>query len=1042
MCIYCPDTRSDNGVGTRARRDFLKAAAAAASAVALTCMVEEPPIRADGRYATVNAAVTSMEVERIARLTPIGYHSKVAATNSVIKWVQLDLRQSHTIEHIKLMPLLDFGFDPQHFPKRFRIDVAQDEKFTAGQVVADHSHADYPSPGDKVAIFDGRGVRGRFVRLTATLLSDHALALSKFEVWSGGRDVAEGCPVADIDSVEVLDATLGEFIPFLALAHGHGPDQIQYESLRRMYPRMPVYANIMNEPGTVSPLTRKPRPQGEGVVTDNPGNVIPSHRWKPVPVQASAPLRGVEIGDGLFRTTMENNISYLLNSFSVPEMLQPFRTRAGKPNPPGLPPPVPFWETGLPGACAGRFMMGAGNTLRWINQPELRSRLNQVVEGIGRCQSSNGYAMAYPEDTIFYLERGAYTRSWVTHGLINAGYAGNNNAFRILRAFYDWFDRCPYLPELLRRAGQGVQGMIANTRLYFTPVGEPKDLQVVQRYFQENYWLDGLAKRDPAAVWMYPYDHPHCYLLTSITPYLDLYRATGERKYLEAVLGGWELYHTQWQHIGGAISICEVWRYPPKSAFLHLENGENCGSSFWISLNHGLHQLFPMEEKYTNEIEKSIYNVLIANQDGAIGIRYHTNLDGRKEVGSAFNSCCEGQGTRQLGSLPEYIYSVASDGLYVNLFANSAITWRKGTHSVKLEMATAFPFRSDVKLRIAAAAPTQANIRIRIPQWAACEIPIYINGNLAATGKPGTYQSLERVWSEDDTVTFTLPMAHRLLLYTGMDQVSDGLRYGLEYGPILLAVVPANVADGVGSQLPPPTPKQRAFARNLSWEDVQIPRDAEVMRAVLTSTEEDIRQRLRPVKGKPLHFAILGIPQYQYVPYFQIDNEPFTCFPVLTTPESYTAEVVGSDDLALANKGATATSDSEYSHETGCTAKVIDGIVATPADFAANRWRSADTPHPHWVQVKLPNPATIRKVVVDFADPLDHPTSFQGIMQINGKDQVVFDVTNYQGWRKYTANIPPVVTDIFRLVIRDSASPLHPNSAQISQIELYPSTGM
>ncbi|MGC9260340.1 MAG: discoidin domain-containing protein, partial [Phycisphaerae bacterium] len=159
---------------------------------------------------------------------------------------------------------------------------------------------------------------------------------------------------------------------------------------------------------------------------------------------------------------------------------------------------------------------------------------------------------------------------------------------------------------------------------------------------------------------------------------------------------------------------------------------------------------------------------------------------------------------------------------------------------------------------------------------------------------------------------------------------------------------------------------------------------------------------------------------------------------VLTTPESYTTEVVGPDDLALASKGATATSDSELPSEPGCTARVIDGIIATPANFAANRWHSANTPHPHWVQVKLPRSEKIGKVVIDFADPLGHPTSFQGIVQVDGHDRVVFDVTNYQGWRKYTADIEPVKTDTFRLVIRDSASPLHPNAAQISQIELYP----
>ncbi len=93
------------------------------------------------------------------------------------------------------------------------------------------------------------------------------------------------------------------------------------------------------------------------------------------------------------------------------------------------------------------------------------------------------------------------------------------------------------------------------------------------------------------------------------------------------------------------------------------------------------------------------------------------------------------------------------------------------------------------------------------------------------------------------------------------------------------------------------------------------------------------------------------------------------------------------------------------------------------------------------MQVKLPRPEKIGKVVIDFADPLGHPTSFQGIMRMDGKDQVVFDVTNYKEWRKYAVDISPVTTDTFRLVIRDSASPLHPNAAQISQIELYPPRG-
>ena len=182
------------------------------------------------------------------------------------------------------------------------------------------------------------------------------------------------------------------------------------------------------------------------------------------------------------------------------------------------------------------------------------------------------------------------------------------------------------------------------------------------------------------AIWLYPYDRPHNYLITAIEPYLDLYRATGAKKYLDAASGGWDLYHDNWEHVGGSIAICEgTDLYPPKSYYLHRETGELCGSVFWAFLNQRFHMLYPEEEKYVAEIEKSIYNVLIANQVGAKGIRYHAVLVDHKDSDSSQNicmsTCCEGQGTRMIGALPEFIYSVAGDGVYVDLFAPSTIKY-------------------------------------------------------------------------------------------------------------------------------------------------------------------------------------------------------------------------------------------------------------------------------------------------------------------------------------------------------------------------------
>jgi DUF1680 family protein len=746
------------------------------------------------------------------------YQSKPANQAEAATWVQVDLRSSQPLEAVKLYPavalLQESGYgtgNNQGFPVRFKIEASDDPQFKVSQLIGDYTGADCPNPGDKITQYPARGVKARYVRLTVTRLRARKpdvfdFAIAKIDVLSRGKDIAQGCSVtADSD-----------------------------------------YGNQ-----GLAVLTRPSRPMGEGIVTDHPENVIPARDWNPVAYKASAPLKGVRLADGLFKTALENNITYLLNSFTVDEMLRQFRERAGKPNPPGLRSPDKFWEDDLAGSCAGRFLMGAGNTLRWVHDPELQRRMDELIDGIADCRQSNGYIMAYPEGSIFHSERAAYTRAWLTHGLIEAGYTGNPKAFGLLRGYYDWYDHCPYLPKLLRGAAQGVQGMIANTRMYFTPVGKPEDLQVVQRYFQENYWLEGLAKREGLMVWQYPYDRPHCYLITDFEAYLDLYRATGDRRYLDGMLGAWDLYHDKWEHVGGTIAICEMGEYPPQSYQLYTNTGELCGSVFWAKFNQRLHLLYPEQEKYVNEIEKSIYNVALANQVGTKGIMYHAKLVGPKDdsVGISISTCCEGQGTRLLGSLPEYIYSLAPDGLYINLFEPSTITWSLAGRPVELKTTTQFPFHPEVQLRFSAAQPIPAKIRVRVPSWAAQQMPIRVNGVPAASSQPGTYVTLERTWSEGDTITFRLPMDFKLTRYTGVDKIAGHERYALEYGPVLLAILGSTDA--------------KLVVRN-------------------GQRHQDFVKQLKPKSGQPLHFTLDGDTAHEYIPYWEVPyKQSFTCYPIV-----------------------------------------------------------------------------------------------------------------------------------------------------------------
>eukprot|EP01051_Picozoa_sp_SAG22_P018886 SAG22_NODE_3316_length_1783_cov_1.261283_3_plen_121_part_00 len=103
---------------------------------------------------------------------------------------------------------------------------------------------------------------------------------------------------------------------------------------------------------------------------------------------------------------METNIDYLLTSFDLDHLLAPFRQRAANASASwGSRAPAGFWDSDLLGSNAGRFLMGAGNTLRWIEHPVLRQMMDAVVDGVAECKNASGYILAYEPAGFMHSEQ-------------------------------------------------------------------------------------------------------------------------------------------------------------------------------------------------------------------------------------------------------------------------------------------------------------------------------------------------------------------------------------------------------------------------------------------------------------------------------------------------------------------------------------------------------------------------------------------------------------------------------------------------------------
>jgi hypothetical protein len=586
-----------------------------------------------------------------------------------------------------------------------------------------------------------------------------------------------------------------------------------------------------------------------------------------IPYVLDVPISGVQLHGGVLEVAFNTGIEYLLG-YTVDDLLFNFRKRAGVPQPPGA--QCIGWDCKtdwIEGSLAGLFLMGAGGHLRWIEHPVLRSMMDELIDGIENCTEADGYLAAFSQEKLATDEHPDYTTSWTVHGFLEAHIAGNTKALAMIRAHMNVFNNHTLLPTFLPPDGGNwpwqtplgpfppginnatsytgstktghtiyliVQGLIHNTRMALSPVGTQADIDLLEKHYIEDWWVEALAARDLTVIGHKLYD-AHNYQLTGIEAYMDLYILTGKEKYLDAVMGAWEMHRDPvkgWIHVGGSIAINEGDLYEPGSYWLtgdfpsvhpfkhrdtlreerdhHHHNhqhhpapgvggdwgnhptGEFCGAVFWLKLNQRLHRLWPDNETFVGEIEREMFNEGLGHQGAnGVGIRYFSNMNGVKEIPSHIGTCCEGQGTRLYGSLNEYLYSTVAGGsgsdIYVDVYAPSSI--QHGLLNVSVD--TLWPYDSAVTITVSAAAPSASavDVALRIPSWVNSPVvSITLNGVANAyTGTPGSYLHISRVWGASDVMTFQLPMALNAHAYTGLTQLPPYQRYAYTFGPVLLA---------------------------------------------------------------------------------------------------------------------------------------------------------------------------------------------------------------------------------------------------------------
>ena len=432
-----------------------------------------------------------------------------------------------------------------------------------------------------------------------------------------------------------------------------------------------------------------------------------------------------------------------------------------------------------------------------------------------------GFISAYPPDQFIMLERGAsygtqdsqiwapyYTLHKILSGLLDTyEVAGNTKALEIARGMGGWVHaRLQKVPAETRTtmwnryiAGE-YGGMNEAMARLFRLTGERRFLDTAKLFDNTNFFFGnenhdhGLAKGVDTVRGRHANQH-----IPQITGALETFRNTSELPYFMIAANFWEIVNGGYTYsIGGVAGArtpnnAECFPIQPNTlwgnGFATGGQNETCATYNVLKLDRQLF-MYDQTAKYMDHYERALYNHILASvaEDDA-GNTYHVPLNpgAQKRFGNANMTgftCCNGTALESHTKLQDTIYFRSADqsALYVNLFIPSTLTWTE--RKVTVQQTTDFPYADTTTLVIKGAnGEAQFDIKVRVPEWATRGAFVKINGrDEAVTATPGTYLTLSRAWSDDDTVEVRMPFSFHLDHVVDQPNVAS-----LFWGPVLLA---------------------------------------------------------------------------------------------------------------------------------------------------------------------------------------------------------------------------------------------------------------
>ena len=212
--------------------------------------------------------------------------------------------------------------------------------------------------------------------------------------------------------------------------------------------------------------------------------------------------------------------------------------------------------------------------------------------------------------------------------------------------------------------------------------------------------------------------------------------------------------------------------------------GETCNTYNLLKLTRHMF-CWDANPRYADYYERALYNHILGQQDPETGMvaYFLPMLSGAHKVYSTKENsfwCCVGSGFESHAKYGEAIYYHHDNGIYVNLFIPSELTWKE--KGVKLTQETLFPEKESTMLTLHTQNKVKMNLYLRYPSWTKNVVVKVNEKKLKVKQVPGSYIILNREWKDGDRIEITYPMKLRTETTPDNDK-----KVAILYGPLVLA---------------------------------------------------------------------------------------------------------------------------------------------------------------------------------------------------------------------------------------------------------------